>query len=308
MPRRVVKISNELLKKLYISRKLSVRKIARRFNCSEAIVIKRLHRCDILLRKNKSKIIISKNKLRYLYINCRLSIYKTSKALGISPTTVYERLIEYNIPLRNISEALRGRRPWNKGKHLSKATKRKLSKAFREIWANPEYREKMKVRDRKLSRRMKGDGNPMKKPEVRIKVSKKMIGKLVGNKNPARKPRTRKKISEALMGHIFSQETKNKISKTLTGRYVGKNNHFYGKHHTASVKENSRIRAIRQLVSGELKNKETTIELKIEEELIKKSVYHKKQYPLENITVADFYLPRYKVVIYCDGTFWHKSR
>lgn len=308
MPHRVVKISKELLKELYIDRKLSSVQIAKRFNCSKSMILSRLYKYDIPIRRTKLKIKVTKNKLRHLYTNRGLSIHKISKVLNISPTTAYKRLIECGISLRNISEALKGRRPWNKGKHLSGATKRKLSKVFREIWTNPEYREKMEVRNRELSRRMKGDGNPMKELEVRMKVSKKMIGKLVGGKNPAKNLRTRRKISKALRGHIFSQKTKDKISQTLAGKYIGKNNPFYGKHHTESVKENSRMRAIKQLISGELKNKETTIERRIEEELIKKSIYYKKQYPLENITVADFYLPRYKIVIYCDGAFWHKSR
>ena len=92
------------------------------------------------------------------------------------------------------------------------------------------------------------------------------------------------------------------------GRYGGDKNPFFGKHHTNKVREKSRARAIKQLVSGEFKNRPTSIELKVEEELVKRNINYKKQFPLVKITVVDFYLPDYKIAIYADGEFWHKSK
>jgi DNA mismatch endonuclease (patch repair protein) len=114
-------------------------------------------------------------------------------------------------------------------------------------------------------------------------------------------------ISKALKGHKVPVAIRKKIAKSLLGKYVSELNPFYGKHHTKAVKIKSRIRAIKQLVSGELRNRITSIELKMEKELKKRNIYYKKQFPLLNRTVVDFYLPKYKIVVYCDGIFWHKS-
>jgi len=250
---------------------------------------------------------ITEDKLKELYINRKLSIYKIAEIFNVNPVTIHNRMREYGIPARSISEALKGRIPWNKGGHLSEKTKRKLSKIWKKIWRNQAFREKMVIRNKELSGRMKGDRNPMRKPEIREIVRRKMKGKLVGNKNPAKKLKSRRKISKALKGHEVPLVVRKKIAKSLVGRYAGELNPFYGKHHTEVTRKKSRLRAIKQLISGELKNKITSIELKMERELRKRNIYYTKQFPLLNRTVVDFYLPKHKIVIYCDGIFWHKS-
>lgn len=256
---------------------------------------------------SRPKIKIPKDKLRNLYLKKKLSMERIGKMFNTDSVVIHGRLHEYGIPARSISEALKGRIPWNKGKNLSAKTKRKIGKISKERWKNPEFIKKMGIRNKKLSERMKGDKNPMKNAEARKKRSEKMKGMLIGDRNPARKLKVRRKIREALKEHAVSSETRKKISKTLNGRYTGKDNPFYGKHHTKEIREKSRLRAIKQLASGEFNNKPTSIENKIEKELIKRNVYFKKQFPLFNITVADFYLPKFKVAIYADGVFWHKS-
>ena len=164
----------------------------------------------------------------------------------------------------------------------------------------------MNVRNEMLSIRMKNN-NPMKNKETVDKVKKKITGLLVGEKNPAKKLEIRKKISKTLNGHFISLETRRKISNNLMGRFIGEKNPFFGRHHTTQVREKSRLRAIKQLISGSFKNKETSIEIKLEKEFLKINIVYKKQWPLLKLTVVDFYLPSYKIVIYADGDFWHKS-
>lgn len=304
-----IKISEDRLKYLYLKKKLSSRKIAEELNCNKATILERLHRYNIPLREAKKiRIEIPKNVLEKLYLNEKLSSHKIAERFSVSPVLVYERLHEYNIPTRSISEALKGRIPWNKGGHLSEKTKRKLSKIWKKFWKNPKFIEKMIARNKILSERMKGERNPMRNPKSKKKRSEKMKGKLAGDKNPAKKLKVRREISRTLKGHIVSPKVRKKIARSLIGRYVGELNPFYGKHHTEEVKEKTRMRAIKQLISGAFKNRITSIELKIEKELRKRNIYYKKQFPLLSRTIVDFYLPQYRVVIYCDGTFWHKSK
>ena len=257
---------------------------------------------------SRKKTIIPKEKIIDLYFNKNLSLGKIAGLFNTTPVTILNRFKEYSIPTRNISESLKGRIPWNKREKSTDETKEKSREITRKLWHNPGFRKKMKIRDKISSERMKGSGNPMKDKNVSEKVRQKLIGLWVGDKNPMKNPIVREKISKILKGHATSIQTRYKISKSLTGRYGGEKNPFFGKHHTREVKEKSRIRAIGQLVSGSFKNKKTSIEQILESKLIERSIEYNAQFPLIGITVADFYLPKYKVVVYADGDFWHRSR
>ena len=81
-----------------------------------------------------------------------------------------------------------GHVPWNKGKHHSGETRRKLSNSIRDLWQDPKYRKRM-------SNAHKGK-----------KVSKE----------------TRERLSKALKGREFSEGWKRKIGDALRGRTCSK--------------------------------------------------------------------------------------
>jgi len=54
------------------------------------------------------------------------------------------------------------------------------------------------------------------------------------------------------------------------------------------------------------KVKETDIEIKTKEILEKNSIQYEQQFKIKNICIADFYLPDFKLAIFCDGDYWHK--
>ena len=62
---------------------------------------------------------------------------------------------------------------------------------------------------------MKGDKNPMKRPDVAKKVSEALLGRTQSKESNAKR-------SESLMNHPVSKETGRKISKALTGRKLSK--------------------------------------------------------------------------------------
>jgi very-short-patch-repair endonuclease len=53
--------------------------------------------------------------------------------------------------------------------------------------------------------------------------------------------------------------------------------------------------------------KDTNIEILMEKELKKTIIKYKKQFPLEGVSIVDFYLPKYKIIIQCDGDYWHSK-
>ena len=56
---------------------------------------------------------------------------------------------------------------------------------------------------------------------------------------------------------------------------------------------------------GKQVKKDTGIELAIEAELTKRGLTFIKQHPLFGISIVDFFLPEYNLVIQCDGCYWH---
>ncbi len=185
--------------------------------------------------------------------------------------------------------------------------RKKVGKNSKMWWQNEENKEKILIRNKKVALSKMGDKNPMKRPEVAKKVSLHMTERMLSDKKPMYNSEVRAKVSSKLMGHEVSRDVREKISKNLVGKLVGDKNPFWGKHHTKEVKTKSRIRAINMITLGLLSSRRPGIEIKINKALLESGFIFQEQAPLEEITIVDFYLPKYKIVIYCDGDYWHKG-
>lgn len=104
------------------------------------------------------------------------------------------------------------------------------------------------------------------------------------HKSPSKK--TIEKRSFALRGKKRSLESIKRYSLSKTGE----KNPMFGKHHVGFLG---------------IKKIGTSIELKVEKELINRNIEYNKNFPLLNIANVDFYLPNYNIVIQCDGCYWH---
>lgn len=51
--------------------------------------------------------------------------------------------------------------------------------------------------------------------------------------------------------------------------------------------------------------RETSIEKAIAKALDTRSILYEKQSPMLGVSLVDLYIPEYKVVIFCDGEYWH---
>jgi len=151
-----------------------------------------------------------------------------------------------------------------------------------------------------------GIKNPMKKQEARKKISERMKKnnpmfdkEIVRNvslkrKGQKRSLKTRQKMSNARMGKKISEESKLKIRKKLTGLKRSK-----------ETKDKMRKITINRMKNGELRNKDTQIELIVEKWLTDNNVCFVKQFVYE-IGIADFFVPASNLIIECDGDYWHK--
>lgn len=76
------------------------------------------------------------------------------------------------------------------------------------------------------------------------------------------------------------------------------------KHQNWSEQSRQKMREYR-LNHPQLRYKDTDIELLIEEALKQKGITYEKQVSLFGVARVDFYLPQLKIVIQCDGCYWH---
>jgi len=168
-------------------------------------------------------------------------------------------------------------------------------------------------------------------------TKRKMRGRIPWIKGKKHSEHIRKKISKKLKGRVFSTQHKEKISRARMGfkhsektikkmslAKSGKNNPFYGKHHTEKHKKK-----MSDLLSGRKHSKEakqkmkktrllqiipkkdTSIEVLMQNEL-KNRGYKFKTHAIvlknnSNIRPyqCDILLPKQKIIIECDGNFWH---
>jgi very-short-patch-repair endonuclease len=153
--------------------------------------------------------------------------------------------------------------------------------------------------------------------ETRIKMSKSHLGLLKGKISPLR-GKKRPNISKGLTGKKLSEEHKKNLSLALKSRKFSKEHKRnlslarkkFLKRNNKLSKETKRKMTesrIKFLCSGKIKLKDTKIEQKIEEELKQRNIYYQKQVPLCKVTIVDFYLPKTRTVIYCDGDYWHSK-
>ncbi len=94
-----INISKKELKRLYITKRFSSRRIAKILSCSQGKIYYLLKRYKIKIRQDWEKIEIPKKDLENLYIKKDLSSYDIAKIYKCGPTIIQKRLKEHKIPL-----------------------------------------------------------------------------------------------------------------------------------------------------------------------------------------------------------------
>jgi len=123
-----------------------------------------------------------------------------------------------------------------------------ISKVMKERWKNKEFRKKM-------SEKLSGENSPVKRPEVREKISNSLKGKVFSQER-------RRKISEIRKGKTWEEiYSKSGLEKMRSINFFGENNQFYGKTHT---EENKKLFAqyAKELHTGRKRSEETKQRIK----------------------------------------------
>lgn len=219
------------------------------------------------------------------------------------------------------------------GHPIDEETRKKISETVKKRWQEKEYREKVvNAHKHSLTEEWKeniswGMIGIKKSEEMKKNLSKakkgKPIDKLKGHEVSLE---TRIKISNSLKGHKVSEETKKKMkfySKNHIPWNKGKQNCFnentkkqISKTLKQFYKSNEGKERLKQMsketseriASGKISCFDTSIELKVEEDLKFYNIKYIKQKIISNGKrnfVLDFYIPSLKLVIECNGDYWH---
>ncbi len=142
--------------------------------------------------------------------------------------------------------------------------------------------------------------------ELIMEHSKKLKGKKFSKKH-------KKNLSNSKKGKISEKQLENllkagrigvkKIAEFRKGKSLEE---IYGKEKSEELRVLMRKRMINRLTSGDFsKLNRTSIELKIDKLLLEKKIKFESQYPFFNKYSCDFAIPEKKLVIECDGDYWH---
>lgn len=252
---------------------------------------------------------VTKELLEKLYYREDKSIRKIAKELNLGKNTISYYLKKYAIKRRNISEAGKlfyknGGKIWKTG--LTKYSDNRIAIATK------------KMKETK-----------MKKKEAKIKDKEREIGTTLAcaiNNFYWNENLTQEQISKKLQidrGEVIELMKKFDISKKPNFRVIaslkGKNHSMYGKtwedvyglegakkwKKEYSLKMRSNI--IKRLKNNEMPFSNTIIEKVLGEEMNKRGINFLAQYDLDDKFVCDFAIPKYKIVIECDGDYWHAN-
>lgn len=145
--------------------------------------------------------------------------------------------------------------------------------------------------------------------EHKKNISKAKIGKPSGRLNFKHSEETKKIISDInkgnkyFLGHRHTEKAKKKMSISHINKVHKK--------HSEETKQKMRESRIKYMSSGKILNKDTSIEISIENELKKVNLNYKKQVPIKingkYIACVDFFIEKESIIIECDGKFWHNK-
>lgn len=242
------------------------------------------------------KVEIDKDLLHDLYKKKQLSVKKIAQRLGYSPTCVYNNLLRHKIPIISNSQRYKGRPAWP----ISEEGRRKIA----------------------ISKT--GNKNPAKRTEVRIKISKANKGKRLSEETRQRMSKALKmrvinwgdKISAAKKKWYVSNDGRMFIEKlrhrtNLNNPMFNKSEEIKKRHWTRLSDEYKRNEIINKFRKARMLQrfplKSTNIEIMMQEELKKRNINFITHYPILDICWPDIIIPKEKLLIQCDGDWWHAN-
>lgn len=292
---------------------LSITEIAQQYNCTYQWVWKVLKRSGVQMRPSKWEGYY--DEWAKLYVCDKLSTHEIAKLYNCTQTTVRRALARKGIKLRSYSEAQEGK------KHPPEVVAKRalaIRKAFQNEETKKKHRESVKralhrkdVNQRLREGQRRGWADPivrekrkqaMNKPKVKAKLSE-------ATKLAFQDPETRQRIINASTKGKNTPEAKKRLSEAAKRRMANpeiKRRILAKWHHNPKRKaeriEVARRGGIASILSQAKEN--TSIEKAIAEAIQELGIDYISQKLLGRF-IVDFFIPKAKLVIECDGDYWH---
>jgi len=119
-----------------------------------------------------------------------------------------------------------------------------------------------------------------------------------------------KQYAEKLIGKTPSEETRQKISKTLTGRklkpFTDEHKRKIGVKHKGKVLSDKTKQKLREArLKQVFPTKNTSIEIALQNELNDRNIEYETHIPLCKVCIPDIVFKDKKLAVFADGDYWH---
>ena len=249
---------------------------------------------------------VTKNLLLKMYYGDKKSMRKIASELQVGKTTIEYYLKKFKIKRRTHEEARKinpQKYGWTRG--LTKEKDQRIALLAKSIMDT--YRTKRQERIKKIENQFG-------------KSIKEIINEFYWRDNLNQEQLAEKLSVDRRI--IIELMRKFKISKRPKYQYIsslkGKDHSMYGKtweilHGAKEAKKRKKLASvrfrkltIRRLEKNEFPFFDTKIEKKMAKELFKRKIPFVKQFRVGNF-VCDFSIPLFKIIIECDGDYWHAN-
>jgi very-short-patch-repair endonuclease len=250
---------------------------------------------------------ITRGLLNRLYNKDKLSTRKIAFKLNVGKTTIEYYLKKFDIKRRTQKEALdlcKHEIGWTKG--LTKEKDERVNKLAQSI--KKAYKEKREERIKEIEKKF---NKPLNELISHFywdeKLSQEQIAKKIGC--------DRRIIIELMRNYKISKRPKYQYISSLKGKdhsmFGRKWDIHFGKE-KADKRRKEYSKRFRKLTIKRLENNEfpffdTEIEKIMAKELFKRKIPFVKQFKIANKFVCDLAIPYLKIIIECDGDYWHAN-
>lgn len=222
---------------------------------------------------------ITKSLLEELYVDKRISIVKIADQLGVGRKKISDTLSAYRISRPKLTDKVEV-----KCSNCGQTT----LKTLKDLRASEKSGSKNSYCDSTCfglhhSENMQGEGNPN-------------FGKV--GKSPSEYMTAEELRDKALKSWQTSKEN-GTYAERIEKLQEGSKSFF-------DTEEGRELRITQGYLSlKSQRRKRTSIEVKMEEELLRRGIDFEQEYSVGSRYLVDFYLPQFNIVVECDGDYWH---
>ena len=251
--------------------------------------------------------VITKEILQKLYFKDKKSMRKIAKECDVGKTTIEYYFKKFKIKRRSHKEANKlasKEHGWTRG--LTKRTDKRVARLAEGIKKAYEIKRKNKIE--KIE---KSFGKPLNELIKYLYWDRKFNQEEISKKLKI----DRTTVIELMKKFNIQKRPKYQYISLLKGKkhsMFGKTwNLLYGKSKADNRRKihSDRFRelTIKRLNNNEFPFLDTKIELSLARELLKEGILFVKQYNVGNRFSCDFAIPSHKIIIECDGDYWHAN-